>query len=306
MTRQKQEKRAADPSKAVDAQPSWRPPMPVEEGIWKQIRVETNSKGKDMGSGSKLVEVYDVEVHLHGKISGNIYGNVKLISQCWRPFLFNRDKEHELMTKDKDSLPLDGPDVAPMGHDPFYIVADLKIEDDELCEGYLRWDPTLHPTDRWLTDEIRGKKGSVHVTYAVMSRACLAELDVMLSESIETPLRIHGDIVVYIDNMQYLRYSVFSKKSHDCSTIKPPDRIPLSRSLFCCPHGSSLVVKVDLWNSDTSKPLARGALLFPLEYFGELVGKLGDQDMNMIQVKVNWLHFTYHPKTFAALVRRSN
>ncbi|KAJ1689164.1 hypothetical protein LUZ63_013319 [Rhynchospora breviuscula] len=291
-------------SKAVDAQPSWRPPMPVEEGIWKPIRVETNSKGDDLLSGSKLIEVYDVEVHLQGKISSNIHGNIRLISQCFRPFLFNCDKEHALMIQDKDSLPLDGPDVVPLGHDPFYIVADLKIDDDELCEGYFRWDPSLDPTDRWLTDEIRGKKGSVHVTYAVMSRAYLAELDVILSESI--PLKIHGDIVVYIDNMQYLRYSVFSKKSHDCSTIKPLDRIPLSRSLFCCPYGSSLVVKVDLWNSDSAKPLARGALLFPLEYFGELVGKLGDQNMNMIQVKVNWLYFMDHPKSCAALLGISN
>ncbi|KAJ4787208.1 rRNA N-glycosidase [Rhynchospora pubera] len=291
-------------SKAVDAQ-LWRPPKPVEEGIWKPIRVETNSKGDDLCSGSKLIEVYDVEVHLQGKIPGNIHGNVRLISQCFRPFLFNRDKEHALMIQDKDSLSLDGPDVVPLGHDPFYIVADLKIDDDELCEeGYLCWDPTLHPTNRWLTDEIRGKKGSVRVTYAVMSRAYLAELDVILSESI--PLKIHGDIIVYIDNMQYLRYSVFSKKSHDCSTIKPLDRIPLSRSLFCCPYGSSLVVKVDLWNSDTTKPLARGVLLFPLEYFGELVGKLGDQNMNMIQVKVNWLYFMDHPKSYAALLGISN
>ncbi|KAJ4787209.1 rRNA N-glycosidase [Rhynchospora pubera] len=290
-------------SEAVDPHPSWRPPMPVEEGIWKPIRVETNSKGDDLRSGSKLIEVYDVKVHLQGKIPGNIHGNVRLIAQCWRPFLFNRDKEHALLTKDKDSLPLDGPDVVPLGHDPFYIVADLKIDDDELCEGHLRWDPTLRPSNRWLTDEIRGKKGSVRVTYAVMSRAYLAELDVILSESI--PLKIHGDIVVYIDNMQYLRYSVFGKKSHDCCTIKPLGRIPLSRSLFCCPYGSSLVVKVDLWNSDTAKPLARGALLFPLEYFGELVGKLGDQ-INMVQVKVNWLYFLDHPKSRAAFLGISN
>ncbi|KAJ4771778.1 rRNA N-glycosidase [Rhynchospora pubera] len=290
-------------SEAVDPHPSWRPPMPVEEGIWKPIRVETNSKGDDLRSGSKLIEVYDVKVHLQGKIPGNIHGNVRLIAQCWRPFLFNRDKEHALLTKDKDSLPLDGPDVVPLGHDPFYIVADLKIDDDELCEGHLRWDPTLRPSNRWLTDEIRGKKGSVRVTYAVMSRAYLAELDVILSESI--PLKIHGDIVVYIDNMQYLRYSVFGKKSHDCCTIKPLGRIPLSRSLFCCPYGSSLVVKVDLWNSDTAKPLARGALLFPPEYFGELVGKLGDQ-INMVQVKVNWLYFLDHPKSRAAFLGISN
>ncbi|KAJ4807164.1 rRNA N-glycosidase [Rhynchospora pubera] len=292
-------------SKAVNPQPSWRPPMPVEDGIWKPIRVETNSKGKELLSGNKLVEVYDVQLHLHRKISGNIHGNVMLHCQCLRPFLFNRDKEHALMTKDKGSLPLDGPDVAPLGHDPIYVIADLKIDDDELCEGYFRWDPSLDPSDHWLNDEIRGKKGSVLVTYAVMSRACLAELDVTLSESIEVPLRIHGNIVVYINTMKYLRYSVFSKESNDCSTINPLDHIPLSRSLFCCPHGSPLVVKVDLWNSDTGKPLARGALLFPLEYYGELVGTLGDQNMNMIQVKVNWLYHMDHPKTYAALFDRT-
>ncbi|KAJ1689995.1 hypothetical protein LUZ63_014150 [Rhynchospora breviuscula] len=285
----------------MDAQPSWRPPLPVEEGIWKPICVETNGEGKEQLCGDMLVEVYDVQVQLHGIRPGNIHGNVKLNCQCFRPVLFNRDREHALMIREMDSLPLDGPDVAPLGFDPINISVDLKIDDDELCKGFVHWNPNEDCSDVWLDHEIPGKNGSVLVTYGVMSYACLAELDVKLSESIETPLRIYGDIVVYIDNMQYLRYSVFSKMRHDCSTIKPLDCIPLSRSLFCCPCSSSLVVKVNLWNSDTGKPLARGALLFPLEYYGELVGTLSDQNINMIQVKVNWLFHRDHPKTYAVI-----
>ncbi|KAJ3685333.1 hypothetical protein LUZ61_014497 [Rhynchospora tenuis] len=289
-------------SNAVDAQPSWRPPMPVEEGIWVPTCVERNGEGEELHLGDALVEVYDVRVHLHRKIPGNIHGSVRLDCQCFRPFLFNRDKEHALMIQEKGSLPLDGPDVAPLGLDPVSIGVNLKIDDDELCKEFVFWDPLEDRSDVWLDYEIPGKNGSVIVTYGVMYSACLAELDIMLIESIE-PLRIHGDIVVYINNMQYLRYSVFSKSSHDCSTIKPLDCIPLSRSLFCCPRGSSLVVKVDLWNSDTEKPLARGALLFPLEYYGELVGTLGDQNINTIQLKVNWWFHRDHPKTRAVLFR---
>ncbi|KAJ4787190.1 rRNA N-glycosidase [Rhynchospora pubera] len=294
-------------SKLTDAQPSWRPPKPVEKGIWKPIRVETHGEPKDeVSEGDMLVEVYEIQVDLHDKISGNIHGNVTLDCEGFKAVLFNRDRDSALMIPEKKgSLPLDGPELAPLGYDPVRIRVDLKIDDDddddELCKGVVKWNPEQGRTDDWLNYKIQGRNGSVLVTYAVMSYACLAELDVKLSESIEqiTPLRIYGDIVVYINNMQYLRYSVFSKTSYDCSTIKPLDSIPLSRSLFCCPCGSSLVVKVDLWNSDTEEPLACGTLLFPLEYCGEFVGTLGYQNMNTIQVKVNWLFHMDHPKTRA-------
>ncbi|KAJ4807182.1 rRNA N-glycosidase [Rhynchospora pubera] len=258
-------------------------------GIWKPICVETNWEGKKkLEQGDMLVEVYEVYVDLHGKTSGYIHGNVTLDCDGFNIVLFDRDKESALMIPDKGFLPLNGPELAPLGYDPVAVIIDLKLDDDELCKGVVKWDPKSRLVDKWLDDKVQGSNGTVFVTYAVLTFACLAELDIKLIESRGqiTPLRIHGDIVVYINNMQYLTYSVFSKESYDCSTIEPMDPIPLSRSLFCCRRQSALVVKVDLYNSDTNEPLARGALLFPLEYYGEFVGIIGDQNMNMIQVKV--------------------
>ncbi|KAJ3684499.1 hypothetical protein LUZ61_013663 [Rhynchospora tenuis] len=245
-----------------------------------------------------LVEVYDVTVDLSGKTGGNIHGKVSLDCMIYQIDLFNRDKESAHVIQEKlGSLPLDSPDLAPLGYDPGAIIFNLKIDDEELCKEVITWNPDYVRTNEWLEKEVQGRNGSVLVTYAVMLEACLAEVDVKLIQCVQqtTPLRIHGDIVVYINDMTYLRYFAFSKKSDNCTIIKPLDPIPLSRSLFTCRLGSHLVVKVDLCNSDTSESLVCGALLFPLEYYGEFVGTLGDQ--NKIQVKVNWLFHTKHPKT---------
>ncbi|KAF3322807.1 jasmonate-induced protein-like protein [Carex littledalei] len=285
-------------------QPSWKPPIPIEDGIWKPIHVKTNGEGrKRLVFPDPLVEIYDVKVDLCGKTYGKIHGKILFDCTTYNTYLFDHDKESALVIHKKGSLPFNGPDVAPLGYDPIAFLVDLNIDDDKLCEGLVTWDFGFRPVNEWLCGEVKGKNGSVQVIFAVMEGAWLGELDVKLIKSLTEQtigFKIHGDIIVYINDMPYLRSFIFSKKSSDSFTIKSMESIPLSKSLFCCRYGSSLVVKIDLWNSDTNEPLVRGALFFPPEYYGDSVGKL-NSPYGEIQVKVNWVDYHNHSKTCEAL-----
>ncbi|XP_078159952.1 uncharacterized protein LOC144555482 isoform X2 [Carex rostrata] len=295
-----------DYSGGVDTQPSWRPPMPIEDGIWKPIHVKTNGEGREsLWDSDVLIEVYDVKVDLCGKASGNIHGTIIMDCTTYLIYLFNRDKESALMIHKKGSLPLNSPDRAPLAYERIMTFLDLNIDDDLLCRGVVTFNPIHHPVNKWLCYEYKERNCSVHVTLSVMESAWLAELDVKLIKTTEDEtvagFRIHGDIIAYINDMPYLRDFIFSKKIDDCSTVKSLESISLSRSLFCCRDGSSIVVKVDLWNSDTNEPFVRGALLFSPEYYGDSdVGKLSSQ-YGEIQIKVNWSTHLKHPKTREAI-----
>ncbi|XP_078160339.1 uncharacterized protein LOC144555785 [Carex rostrata] len=290
-------------SEGGDAQPSWKPPIPIEDGIWKPIRVETNGEGRErLVYPDPLVEIFDVKVDLCGREYGKIHGKILFDCTTHGTYIFDHDKESAIMIHKKGSLPLNGPDVAPLGYDPVVFLVDLNIDDDKLCKDFVYWNSLCDPINEWLCSKVEGQNGSVQVIYNGMRGAWLGEIDVKLIKSTEQTIgfRIHGDIIVYINDMPYVRSFIFSKKSGDGFTIESLESIPLSKSLFCCHYGSSLVVKVDLWNSDTNQPLARGALLFPPEYYGDSVGKL-NSPYGEIQVKVNWVEYAEHSKTRKAL-----
>ncbi|XP_078151843.1 uncharacterized protein LOC144547100 isoform X2 [Carex rostrata] len=185
----------------ADTQLSWRPPMPIEDGIWKPILVKTNGEGRErLLCAEPLIEVYDVKVDLCGKTKtyGNIHGKIILDCMCYRTYLFNLDKQSALMIDKKGSLPLIGPDIAPIAYDPIMILVDLNIDDDKLCEDIIEWKPVNKRTNEWLYDKIKGRNGSIELTYVIMKDAWLAELDVKLikSETKETTTssRIHDTL----------------------------------------------------------------------------------------------------------------
>ena len=173
---------------------------------------------------------------------------------------------------------------------------------DEVSRGRTRvWNPFgfgWRIYDEVITEEVKGRNGSAVISYAIMTNAVVASVEVSLVKGNRKSLaRLYGTITASMTGWDVKRV-LFCKKRDKYINVDCGAPIPLLRSVLIIPRASSLHIDADLADafSFPNVSVANGSLQFSPEFYGDFAetisGKYGE-----IKVNVKWWSYFNHPDT---------
>ncbi|XP_010940856.1 60 kDa jasmonate-induced protein-like [Elaeis guineensis] len=250
--------------------------------------------------GRPLVEVFAVRVNdIDKEDPGELYGTIEVTDGLGSQYLYTRtrSKGHYESIHPGQNASLTGPARAISAYGSFTIDVALMDRDadpspdDEVSHGKISWN-VFHTTnvyDKLLFHDVDGKYGSVTVSYAVLSDAAQATVEVtLINGDGEDPADVYGRLFARNGVGESV---LFWRKSDEDIEVSPGKHIPLSRSVVAVPLESSLIVRADLYDRDRDASpddeIAKGTAEFPAQLSGtsqkHISGQYGE-----IRVKVTW------------------
>lgn len=237
--------------------------------------------------GRQLVEIFGVQIlDIDKKFPGNLYGKIRVVDGLSTPqYIFDRTKENSLSIKPQEYIPLTGPTRAISAFDSFYIdVSLMNFPDIDVSRGQITWNYFADNVyNQPLREEVKGKYGSIAVSYAVYNNAVTATVQVTLIKGVYRTIKA-------FNTLSNETITLFNKNNKNYVDIKPQQQIPLLRSVVVVPLTSSIKVVADLSNQDSSSsndPIAQGSVTFAAAALGSNTGRINGK-YGVVEVKVTW------------------
>ncbi|KAK5994700.1 hypothetical protein PT974_04724 [Cladobotryum mycophilum] len=258
--------------------------------------------------GQPLLEIFRVRVDdIDGENPGNLYGTITVTDSTGTLCVWKRERDGYIPVRPGEDILLEGPGrLVDNQHkcwpvsaaDEFYI--DLNLwdsdsisPDDPIARGTITFNPFDYYTRYNVVEDrkVRGKYGSVTVSYMAITEGLYARIKVILvNGDNEDPADVYGNITA--DNGNGSRKSeLFRKASEEYIDVNPQCAIPLSRTVVAVPTNNILRVDAYLLDYDSigsNDEIAKGFAEFrPLykqsqrEYITGAYGK--------IEVQVEWM-----------------
>ncbi|XP_038976781.1 uncharacterized protein LOC120107543 [Phoenix dactylifera] len=215
-----------------------------------------------------LVEVFSVRVDdINGEDPGHVYGTIAVTDEVGPQNLYNRQWDDPESIRPGHNVLLTGPSRVITADGDVTIDVHLMAREDkvsqgkEVSRGQIWWNHSdaSHITDKALTQKVPGLHGSATVTYAVLTSAAEAVVEVVL---IDAGGKDRANVYGVIKARNGIGESeLFRKGSSEPADVRPWQLIRLSRSVVAVPLNSFLVVMADLCGSDIGE-IANGFAAF--------------------------------------------
>lgn len=261
----------------------------------------------DVALGITLLEVVSVVIlNIDGEDPGDLYGTVLVRDSFGSVNLFLRDRSDVQPVRPGDRAELVWPDRAISAADD--LVIDLHLmdrgrdpsPDNEVSRGEVVWisrEPASRNCNVVRSTVVAGKHGSAEVSYAVLTDAVVATIEVLLINGDgESDPDVHGTITAATEMApgRLLNYDLFRQLARSEQVSVPANtNIPLRRRVITAVLGSPLTVKVDLWDRDSfpdpspDDHIAAGSVDFQPRFEGtdaqQITGPKGK-----VEVRVTW------------------
>lgn len=162
-----------------------------------------------------------------------------------------------------------------------------------MSRGQITWNYlAANVYDQLLWEEVKGKYGSIAISYAVYSNAVTATVQVkLINGDNENPASICG-VISASNTLSSGFIELFNTKDGHFVDVKPLEVIPLLRSVVVVPLTSSIKVFANLWHHEwlsiyTVDPIAQGSITFEAATSfcnaGRISGRYGE-----VEVMVTW------------------
>jgi hypothetical protein len=279
-------------------------------GPRRMLLANAAAAGSDAGAyGITLLEVFSVVIiNMDDENPGDLYGTVRVKDSFGTVDLFNRERSDIQSVGPGGKADLVWPARGISADDDLVIDINLMDRDrlspdDEVSRGEVVWIPRnalSSESDVATKAKVPGKYGSVEVSYAVVTNAVVAKMEVLLIDGDgESKPDVYGTITASTMMMgpagNPLDYDLFRRERSDQISVPKNTNIPLLRKVITAVWGKPLIVNVDLWDKDSfpdpspDDQIAKGSVSFefqPQEGYiqaKQIIGRFGK-----VEVHVTW------------------
>lgn len=253
-------------------------------------------------AGLTLVEVIEVIVrNIDSEDPGDLYGVITINDGMGLQHVFSRERSDTQSISPGEQVKLTGPGRAVSGASGFavnFYLMDRDYDpspDDEVSKEEVVWDPldaTSDEYDRVHSRLIAGELGLVDLSYAVMTDAAVATLEVLLQDSSERAPNVYGSVTTStnLEDGTPVTINLLASDDTESGSVEKGSAIPLLRKVVGVPLCSVLQIAVNLRDRNlifSDEEIANGSVTFQPSLAGEEIQEVSG-DNGRVAVRVTW------------------